>query len=611
MQTTYQSNTTISLADGTTAQRSYPDASTRRTTNLIDGRQMYNYFSDGEPNGGGWSEQFAEFAFGADYGQGKAWNDCQNTCGGRSYYVIEYGDDGGTSTAATTSFNVLIPVAPQVSSTAAPTKDVSAAVIRGTVLTSAVTFTGSPTPTRTFTWQTTSSLSGTPTWTTISGATGSTFTITSSQVGRYLRSVVTGTNVASSVVGSSAATEIVGIENLSAPDLNSVSDTGTSSTDDSTQDSTPTIDLTGLTEGATGTVTATKASSTDVTCTTAVADVSGTGSCTLGTLATGTWSITATQSLNGQTSAASSALTVIIESPPPAPVSSGPAPAPNPSPTNILPVAPRPNPVAPAPRPNPIVPAPRPAPIPALIPSGSAVIPISPIPAAQPIVVPQRNVSYESVGEIPEVLVEALRQPVAISRTNSSVPTLPELAPMEGVALVNGQVEPMVISTNQQLDGFSATGDGFGMNFAAVSSSGAPIKLDKDGNILLDGDRNVTFSGFGFAPGSLVQVWLFSDPVALREVIADKNGEFTGQSTIPGKIPFGQHTVQLNGITNEGVIRTLSMGVVLAEPAVPVTPAQPQIEGLSFNWIYAVILFPLAFVLWFVLARRRSQRRTA
>lgn len=607
-----QNNVAITQANGTTATRSYTTLSSKRTTNLIDGREMYNYFSDGEPNGLSRSEQFAEFAYGQDYGAGKAWNDCQNTCGGRSYYLIEYGDDGGTSTAATTSFNVLIPVAPQVSSTAAPTRaDASAAVIRGTVLTSAVTFTGSPTPTRTFTWQTTSSLSGTPTWTTISGATGSTFTITSSQVGRYIRSVVTGTNVASSVVGTSAASPIVGIENLSAPDLNSSSDTGTSSTDNSTQDSTPTIDLTGLTEGATATVTATKASSTDVTCTTAVADVSGTGSCTLGTLATGTWSITATQSLNGQTSVASSALSIIIESPPPAPVSSGPAPAPNPLPTNISPVAPRPNPVAPAPRPNPVAPAPRPAPIPALIPSGSAVFPISPIPAAQPIVVPQRNVSYESVGEIPEVLVEALRQPVAISRTNSSVPTLPELSPMEGVALMNGQIEPMVISTNQQGDGFSATGDGFGMNFAAVSSSGSPIKLDNDGNILLDGDRNVTFSGFGFAPGSLVQVWLFSDPVALREVIADKNGEFTGQSTIPGKIPFGQHTVQLNGITNEGVIRTLSMGVVLAEPAVPVAPAQSQIEGLSFNWIYAVILFPLAFVLWFVLARRRSERKTA
>jgi len=207
-------------------------------------------------------------------------------------------------------------------------------------------------------------------------------------------------------------------------------------------------------------------------------------------------------------------------------------------------------------------------------------------------------------------LINALLQPVA-SKTSSSVPTLPELAPMEGVALVNGQVEPMVISANQSRDGFSATGDGFGMNFAAVSRRGAPINLDNDGNILLDGDRNVTFGGFGFAPGSLVQVWLFSDPVALRQVVADKNGEFTGESTIPGNIPFGQHTVQLNGITNEGVIRTLSMGVKLTEPAVPVTPAQSQIEGLSFNWIYAVIIFPLAFVLWFVLARRRSERKTA
>lgn len=617
-----QSNVAITQADGTTVTRSYPTLSSKRTTNLIDGRQMYNYFSDGEPNGLSRSEQFAEFAYGQIYdGNGKAWNDCQNTCGGRSYYLIEYGDDGGTSTAAATSFSVVIPVAPQVSSSAAPTRaDASAAVIRGTVLTSAVTFTGSPTPTKTYTWQVTSSLSGTPTWTTISGATSATFTVTSSQVGRYIRSVVTGTNVASSVVGSSAATPIVELETLAAPDLNSSSDTGTSSTDDTTQDATPTIDLTGLTEGATATVTATKASSSNVTCTTSAASVAGTASCTLGTLATGTWSITATQNLNDQTSAASSALTVVVESPPPAPTSSGPAPAPNVVPPVTAPT-PKPTPsVRPTPAPSQSArptPAQRPAPItkpsPSAEPSqsGSSVGPTNLLPTVQPVLIAQKEVTFESVKDIPSVLVEALRRPISIVEDSSSAPKLPELAPKEIVALVNGQVVPMDISANQAGDGYVATGDGFGMNFATVAKSGSPIKLDNDGNLLLNGDRKVTFGGYGFAPGSIIKVWLFSDPVSLSEVVADENGEFTGKSTIPGKIPFGQHTVQLSGVSNEGVIRTLSMGVKLTELSAPIGETGLQVGMPSLNWLSAFALLPIAFVFWFVLARKRSKRKTA
>lgn len=616
-----QSNVAITQADGSTLTRSYPTLSSKRTTNLIDGRQMYNYFSDGEPNGLNRAEQFAEFAYGSDYGAGKAWNDCQNTCGSRPYYLIEYGDDGGTSTAATTSFNVLIPVAPQVSSSAAPTRaDASAAVIRGTVLTSAVTFTGSPTPTRTYTWQVTSSLSGTPTWTTISGATSATFTVTSSQVGRYIRSVVTGTNVASSVVGSSAATPIVELETLAAPDLNSSSDTGTSSTDDTTQDSTPTIDLTGLTDGATATVTATKASSSNVTCTTSAASVAGTASCTLGTLATGTWSITATQNLNDQTSAASSALTVVVESPPPAPTSSGPAPAPNVVPPVIVPT-PKPTPsVRPTPAPTQSarpVPVQRPNPVSSPSPSveptqsGSSVGPTNLLPTVQPIVIPQKEVTFDSVKDIPSVLAEALRRPISIVDENSSAPKLPELAPKEIVALVNGQVVPMEISANQPRTGYVATGNGFGMNFATVAKTGSPIKLDNDGNLLLNGERKVTFGGYGFAPGSIIKLWLFSDPVSLSEVVADKYGKFSGQSTIPGNIPFGQHTVQLSGISKEGVIRTLSMGVKLIEPRAPISQTGKEVEASSMNWLPALALLPMASILWFVLARKRSKRKTA
>jgi uncharacterized repeat protein (TIGR02543 family) len=92
--------------------------------------------------------------------------------------------------------------------------------------------------------------------------------------------------------------------------LASASDLGSSSTDKITSDNTPDITLASLISGATVTLTATPTSGTAVTCTFTAS--STTGTCTFPTLLDGTYSITAVQSYNGGTSAASTALTNVV-----------------------------------------------------------------------------------------------------------------------------------------------------------------------------------------------------------------------------------------------------------------------------------------------------------
>ena len=91
------------------------------------------------------------------------------------------------------------------------------------------------------------------------------------------------------------------------PTLDVGSDLGSSSSDKITSDNTPTINIGSLVNGASVTLTATPASGSAVTCTFTAS--STTGSCTFPTLADGTYSITATQTYNGGTSAVSAALT--------------------------------------------------------------------------------------------------------------------------------------------------------------------------------------------------------------------------------------------------------------------------------------------------------------
>ena len=84
--------------------------SPRRTTNTIGGVSQFNYFSEGEPNDSS-NEDFVEFGFGAD-GVGSSWNDCREGCS-RTKFVIEYGEDGDSSIKqASATFIVGAPTAP-------------------------------------------------------------------------------------------------------------------------------------------------------------------------------------------------------------------------------------------------------------------------------------------------------------------------------------------------------------------------------------------------------------------------------------------------------------------------------------------------------------------
>ena len=197
---------------------------------------------------------------------------------------------------------------PMVTATTAP----SGTAQIGSTLTSAVTFSGSPTPTYTYQWQRSSN--GIDGWEDLVNATSSTYAPTIADAGRYLRTVVVATNSSGSVNGTSASTSIMRLATLAAPDLQTASDSGTSTTDNLTKDSTPTFDLTGLTAGVDVTVTATQAGQTSQTC--QILNVpSSTASCTFveGFPAAGAWSFTVTQSTSQATSTASAAVTVTFD----------------------------------------------------------------------------------------------------------------------------------------------------------------------------------------------------------------------------------------------------------------------------------------------------------
>ena len=304
-----------------------------------------------------------------------------------------------------------------------------------------------------------------------------------------------------------------------------------------------------------------------------------------------------------------------------APVSSSPGSSPTPivtpTPTPTLTPTPRPRPGV-TPTPQPTV-SPTPVASPSPTPSVTATPLPSPIPGLAPVVIPQLaptpNVVYTPSNPVPQSLVEVLLSPLAYVSTQAGEPSLPTLAPTQSLAYENGSPVVVELVRNSSQSGYVLNGDGWVVNLEAIDTAGQPLVMDESGNLILNEERAVSFSGTGFAPGSTVRVWLFSDPSELTTVLADANGNFTGTTTLPNGIPEGQHTVQLNGLSKDGQVRSIALGVVVQPDVLAASPT----AAFEFKALWNLVLVTAGVVMvflvvllgrkrWFLLAAKRRKR---
>jgi hypothetical protein len=312
----------------------------------------------------------------------------------------------------------------------------------------------------------------------------------------------------------------------------------------------------------------------------------------------GTYTITVTITGTGGATVTSQIEIVVGEAlaSPPSSSGGGLLPTPTPTPTPSLTPRPTPRPTA-TPTPPNLGPTVRPSPSPS---SSTALGPIVLLPELERI----PNVVFSPSNPIPELLFDILSRPLAYVKSTNGQLALPTLAPTESMAYVNGEPVSVILTMNESESGFVLQGDGWLVNLEATNSNGTPLRIDESGNIILNSDRVVQFSGAGFAPGSKIKVWLFSDPTALTTVTAGADGTFTGFANLPSGIDVGQHTVQLNGLTEDGQIRSVSLGVVVEPVAVVPAPVPFDFSGLmNMLWILAAGVLLFFFILW----RRRNK----
>ena len=92
----------------------------------------------------------------------------------------------------------------------------------------------------------------------------------------------------------------------------------------------------------------------------------------------------------------------------------------------------------------------------------------------------------------------------------------------------------------------------------ATTSGNSRLQVLREGVVALQGSS--------FAAESLVDVTLFSEPTKLGVVTTDANGVFSAELVSPPSVPAGPHTIKLDGVTPDGELFTVSLGVDVLTP---------------------------------------------
>jgi len=137
----------------------------------------------------------------------------------------------------------------------------------------------------------------------------------------------------------------------------------------------------------------------------------------------------------------------------------------------------------------------------------------------------------------------------------------------EAAVRVDGRTESVTVEPNRQREpnALDVRGSGFTMRLTGLSTSGQPLPLDAQQALVVQTDGLAKVEGTGFQPESPVQVYLLSTPTFLGTVTTSPSGSFDGTVGLPDSIKPGRHTLQSNGYTADGKVKSVSVGIIVRE----------------------------------------------
>jgi uncharacterized repeat protein (TIGR02059 family) len=135
--------------------------------------------------------------------------------------------------------------------------------------------------------------------------------------------------------------------------------------------------------------------------------------------------------------------------------------------------------------------------------------------------------------------------------------------------------------------------DGFRLVISTRDKNGDPVQFNSRGGIVVKHGNLISIAGEGFAPGTTAKTWLFSSPRELGNLNVSPNGSFAADFPITDDIRVGNHTAQVNGLSPDGEVRSLSLDVEILPNEGP-APYDPLANRLAVAALIAQAMALLA-----------------
>ena len=195
---------------------------------------------------------------------------------------------------------------------------------------------------------------------------------------------------------------------------------------------------------------------------------------------------------------------------------------------------------------------------------------------------------------------QATSTTVARSTTTTTTvpaPEAPEAAPGEAGAIIDGQ--PVDAQLTREDNSLRLAVGSMSATVYGESATGERIALDADGNLQLDQGDSVVVEGNGFEADSSVDIWLFSTPTRLGDLVANSSGAVSGSFPVPASVEAGAHRLVLEGTRADGKEAVIGVGLYLGDY---------DTEGGINRWLIIVPLV-LATILGLVIPTTLRRRR--
>ncbi|MGF2948856.1 fibronectin type III domain-containing protein [Microbacterium alcoholitolerans] len=179
-------------------------------------------------------------------------------------------------------------------------------------------------------------------------------------------------------------------------------------------------------------------------------------------------------------------------------------------------------------------------------------------------------------------------------------PSLPVQKKNAAAATLGGTGVP--VTATAQGDDIVIGGDDFSVHAQSLDADGNKVAVKDDTLQAVQGGY-VRITGEGYAPGSMVDLWLLGSNAWLGQAIVGADGTFDVTVRVPADVDAGAETLQINGISETGEVRSVVLGIAVVEPAaagLATTGAQPALGAAALG---ALLLVGGAGI---YLARRRG-----